>query len=500
MRKWKKCLAGLLAAVLCIPALIFGVQAYTPRLTAPAGNDWHYYSNANIYYASGYGMPNCTAYAYGRAYELLGYAPNVSSRNAGSWWQYNINNGAYPYGQTPALGAIACWDNYDNNTGHVAVVEKIENGYVTISQSNWGGAAFETVTIPANRMGDWFDSPSHFQGYIYLPVGSEPPTVEPKPIPPSEEIGTSFYGTIKSMVGSRTTVLTHDTTYDEGNNVYVDYLKNLGSPTANQLWKFDRQSDGSYKIMSVYDGKCLDIADASSSAGANVQTVTDNGNAAQRWYIYKTGHSYNGEDAYTFRGGCTECVLDVADGSTQPGANVQVYTANQSEAQQFTIQRYDGIWKGPKITVNESIYQPGEYQIVWDDQYAITESYVEIWQGEAASGPCYYTERVQKTRVCNVTLPAGTYTARVSVRNAFVDLSGEPLTFTVGGADIVPGDLDKDDGVTIADVMEACKVMARESTGSDPTDEEIQRGDLDGDGEITIADVMEICKILARGV
>ena len=66
------------------------------------------------------------------------------------------------------------------------------------------------------------------------------------------------------------------------------------------------------------------------------------------------------------------------------------------------------------------------------------------------------------------------------------------------GEDIVPGDLDKDEEVTIADVMEACKVMARESAGTDPTDDEIARGDLDDDGEITIADVMEICKILAR--
>ena len=64
---------------------------------------------------------------------------------------------------------------------------------------------------------------------------------------------------------------------------------------------------------------------------------------------------------------------------------------------------------------------------------------------------------------------------------------------------ILPGDLDGDVEVTIADVMEACKVMARESAGTDPTDDEIARGDLDGDGEITIADVMEICKILARG-
>ena len=52
-------------------------------------------------------MPNCTAYAYGRAYEILGTRPNLCPNNAGRWYDYNVNNGYYPYGQTPKLGAIA---------------------------------------------------------------------------------------------------------------------------------------------------------------------------------------------------------------------------------------------------------------------------------------------------------------------------------------------------------------------------------------------------------
>lgn len=64
--------------------------------------------------------------------------------------------------------------------------------------------------------------------------------------------------------------------------------------------------------------------------------------------------------------------------------------------------------------------------------------------------------------------------------------------------DGVLGDLDKDEKVTIADVMEACKILARKSADIDPTPEELKRGDLDGDKDVTIADVMEICKILAR--
>ena len=71
------------------------------------------------------------------------------------------------------------------------------------------------------------------------------------------------------------------------------------------------------------------------------------------------------------------------------------------------------------------------------------------------------------------------------------------ITFQ-GGAVIVPGDMDKDGVVTIQDVMEACKVLARKSAGKEPTAEEMQRGNLDGDDAFTINDVMEICKILAR--
>ena len=62
----------------------------------------------------------------------------------------------------------------------------------------------------------------------------------------------------------------------------------------------------------------------------------------------------------------------------------------------------------------------------------------------------------------------------------------------------IPGDLDKSGEVDIADVMEACKILARKSADISPTDEELAIGDLDGDHQLTIADVMEICKILAR--
>ncbi len=60
------------------------------------------------------------------------------------------------------------------------------------------------------------------------------------------------------------------------------------------------------------------------------------------------------------------------------------------------------------------------------------------------------------------------------------------------------GDMDADDAITIVDVMELCKVLARQAAGDQSTPDEIDRGDMNGDEQLTISDVMEICKLLAR--
>ena len=143
-------------------------QSYTPRLTAPAYNNKYYYSDLNVFYQYGWGMPNCTCYAWGRAYEILGTRPNLSVYSAYLWYDYNRDNRIYTYGTTPKLGAIACWVYSSGTSGHVAVVEKIENNTITFSNSAYStGVEFYTSTAPVNDPSNgnktWI-----FQGYIYL--------------------------------------------------------------------------------------------------------------------------------------------------------------------------------------------------------------------------------------------------------------------------------------------------------------------------------------------
>ena len=146
---------------------------FTPRLTCPDGSNKYYYDDDyNVFQKYGYGLPNCTAYAYGRAYEILGTEPKLSWNGAGQWYGYNQANNYYSYGSTPKVGAIACW-SYSGG-GHVAVVEKIDSdGSMTLSNSEWGGRTFYLTYANASDSNPGGNSWWNFQGYIYL-LNSDP--------------------------------------------------------------------------------------------------------------------------------------------------------------------------------------------------------------------------------------------------------------------------------------------------------------------------------------
>lgn len=136
---------------------------FTPRFSAPGLENPCYYSD-NIFCKSGFGIPNCTAYAWGRVYELTGKIPKLSTSDAGNWFEYNKNNNIYPYGTAPRLGAIACFSNIYG--GHVAVVEQIENNTITFSNSAYGGKEFYISTADVSDANPGQEGWT-FQGYIY---------------------------------------------------------------------------------------------------------------------------------------------------------------------------------------------------------------------------------------------------------------------------------------------------------------------------------------------
>lgn len=95
-------------------------MAFVPRLNDNGIlNNPKWYSE-NPFYQSGYGMPNCTCYAWGRFWEIsdpsnegINKPINLPTGNGGQWWSSAVSSGYYETGQEPKLGAVACFS--DNN-------------------------------------------------------------------------------------------------------------------------------------------------------------------------------------------------------------------------------------------------------------------------------------------------------------------------------------------------------------------------------------------------
>lgn len=136
-----------------------------------------------------------------------------------------------------------------------------------------------------------------------------------------QNVGTNFYAYLINVYAWK------HITNENNDNV----LMRNETAYAEQVWKFIRNDDGSYKIVNCKTGKVIDWDDKS----GNVYVNSDNGNDFQKWYIY--GES----GAYILKPKNSSCVLDITSGSVNDGANVQIYNWNGTTAQKFQIWRLD---------------------------------------------------------------------------------------------------------------------------------------------------------------
>lgn len=120
-----------------------------------------WYTSQNHYWKTGYGMPNCTAYAHGRVQEICGHEIPYERGNAISF----ASKSFAPKIDSPTFGAFAVWGG--TYTGHVAVVEHVyDDGSILISESNYGGTFFNTAILsPSN--GYTYNSMPFMGFYLY---------------------------------------------------------------------------------------------------------------------------------------------------------------------------------------------------------------------------------------------------------------------------------------------------------------------------------------------
>ena len=315
----------------------FRSVGYVPRTTNPGTGGRFYNPVDNPYPSPGW---NCTWYAFGRAYEILGYRPPLPERsNARDWWGYNQRTKAFPTGSEPRPGAIACW--WGNSTyiyGHVAVVEKVENGVVYTSSSSYGNAGKGSKWSYSFRY-DRMENVPGFQGYIYL---YNQPTPPPKP----DRLPLPANGSDKSIADgdylitsllSEGRCLAYGGNGQSGQNVFLrDYYAWGDTP---YYWHLERQADGSFIIRSKA-GTVLDVYGGPEAAGngPNIQVWNQVGtNANQRFYIVKSDDG----NGYQLIPKCSGFRVDVDNAGIADGTNVHQYEPNGSYAQRFNLVKYN---------------------------------------------------------------------------------------------------------------------------------------------------------------
>lgn len=155
---------------------------FKPRLDATGMYQSKYYYGDNIFDQSGYGLPNCTCYAWGRLYEISGVRPHASLvGDGGQFYPNAVAGGYYEVGATPKLGAIICYGSSSGGSGHVGVVEQINvDGSFVISQSGYYRPVADyppdttnyfwtNVCSGDSKMAGWMIGRYVFQGFIYNP-------------------------------------------------------------------------------------------------------------------------------------------------------------------------------------------------------------------------------------------------------------------------------------------------------------------------------------------
>ena len=114
--------------------------------------------------------------------------PHLPTGNGGEWW--GAVSG-YETGQTPALGAVACFAEA-GSFGHVAIVEQITEWGFRSSNSGYPSSFFFTDEHREDNgyLGTWMTNGKwSFQGFIYNPYACQSVT----PQPPKDSGGSKLW-------------------------------------------------------------------------------------------------------------------------------------------------------------------------------------------------------------------------------------------------------------------------------------------------------------------
>lgn len=348
---------------------------------------------------------------YGFA-RLIGY--NVFGSYPSSWSRvYSIDNvkkgDILQYGNTSGSGHTVFVTNVSGDT--ITFVDCNGNGnYSGSSYVRYCGIKWDNTI---SKYGKMFNKYS-FSYLLSSPqLDSDITTVD---------LGTDFYASITHIASW------NHLTVEDNNNVDICWE----TYRDNQYWKFYRQYDGSYKIVSAKNDKCLDVENGSSDDGANIGVYENNDTDAQRWYIYKCGNGYQ------LKPKCSDCVMEMNAWNFYQGVNLVCGTKDNSDAEIFSINKrnFDEL---AETTLNYSDNN-GSITFSWDTPKCISNYNLKIYNGNSVwNGEVPINIWNVQENSYNIELGEGTFTAVLQTYNAIQDYHEcKSITFTTNVSSYSP--------------------------------------------------------------
>lgn len=151
------------------------------------------------------------------------------------------------------------------------------------------------------------------------------------------------YYYIASCVGDGGTYVLDVAGKKSGNGTNIDIYQYNGG--TNQQFMFTHNDDGSYKIRTRVSDKnsAVEVADASSVSGANIQEWEVNGTNCQDWILEPATDSGCVMDEtlmYTFENVNSRMVMDIENGSMTDNTNVRQWNSNGNACQKWGLKPF----------------------------------------------------------------------------------------------------------------------------------------------------------------
>ncbi len=201
--------------------------------------------------------------------------------------------------------------------------------------------------------------------------------------------------------------------------------------TANQVWRFDRQSDGSYVISNAQNGYALEMYYGNTTNGNPVAACSkDWGGYYQRWYIYQQGNGYILLSKHYSE---KNLVLDLSDNNSTNGTPIITWPRHNGSSQIWSIYKENDVQiKSPTLNVSVGTSATNT-KFTWSESYGEYSNGgypLKIWKNKLYEGDAFHIEWEAKSGY-SINLPAGTYQAYVDARNHFECKQSNVVTFTV---------------------------------------------------------------------